>query len=44
VDIRGNQYFVIDTANGAIVGGPFKDRIKAQEKADRLEKSRPSRR
>jgi len=34
---------VIDTANRAIVGGPFRDRITAQEKADQLERRRPSR-
>jgi hypothetical protein len=43
VEIRGNSYYVIDTANRAIVGGPFRDRITAQEKADQLERRRPSR-
>jgi hypothetical protein len=43
VEIRGNQYYVIDVANWAIVGGPFRDRITAQEKADQLEMRRPRR-
>jgi hypothetical protein len=43
VEVRGNQYFVIDTKNVALVGGPFKSRTAAQEKADTLERRRPHR-
>ena len=43
VEIRGNQYYVIDTANRAIVGGPFRSRNAAQERADALEMRRPRR-
>jgi hypothetical protein len=42
VEIRGTQYFVMDTKRHAIVAGPFRGRIKAQEHADQLEKRRPS--
>jgi hypothetical protein len=38
VEIRGNSYFVICTRRHALVGGPYKSRIKAQERADELER------
>jgi hypothetical protein len=43
VEIRGNSYYVIDTTNSALVGGPFKSREAAQRRADELEKRRPHR-
>jgi hypothetical protein len=41
VEIRGNSYYVIDTRRHALVGGPFKSRIRAQHRADELERRVP---
>jgi hypothetical protein len=38
VELRANQFFVIDTKTRALVAGPFKSRIGAQERADELER------
>jgi hypothetical protein len=39
VEIRGDKYYVINTKTRALSAGPFKSRIKAQERADKLERS-----
>jgi hypothetical protein len=39
VELRGRQYFVIDVNTGMVFGGPFPDRVTAQEKADALERN-----
>jgi hypothetical protein len=37
----GNSFYVIDTKRHALVGGPFKSRIRAQHRADELERRVP---
>jgi hypothetical protein len=39
VEIKGRRYYVRDTKRGATVAGPFKNRPRAQEKADELERT-----
>jgi hypothetical protein len=43
VEIRGNQYYVLNVQTRAISGGPFKTREEAQKRADELEKRSPRR-
>jgi hypothetical protein len=38
-DLRGAQYFVIDTHTRMTSGGPFPDRIRAQSTADALNRN-----
>jgi hypothetical protein len=38
VEVRGNQYYVINTKTHVTVGGPFKTRDAAQNRADQLER------
>lgn len=38
VEVRGNQYFVINTHTHITAGGPFKTRDAAQKRADQLER------
>jgi hypothetical protein len=39
VELRGNSYWIVDTRRHGLVGGPFRSRIKAQERADALERT-----
>jgi hypothetical protein len=39
VELRANSYYVINIKTHAISAGPFKSRIRAQERADALERS-----
>jgi hypothetical protein len=39
VDLRGKQFFVVDTRSGMTMGGPYVDRIRAQAQADLLNRS-----
>jgi hypothetical protein len=39
VELRGNSYWVINTRHHGVIGGPFKTRQKAQERADTLERT-----
>lgn len=43
VQIKGNLYYVINTANGMTVAGPYESRIAAQDRADQLERTNPRR-
>ena len=38
IELRGHQYYVVDTKTDATVGGPFRKREKAQQKADEMER------
>jgi hypothetical protein len=38
VELRGHQYYVLDTKTRATVGGPYKKRTSAQDKADQMER------
>jgi hypothetical protein len=39
VDLRGAQYFVFDTHTHMTMGGPYPDRIRAQQQADSLNRN-----
>jgi hypothetical protein len=39
VEIRGNSYYVVNSQTRVTVGGPYKSRQAAQEKADALERT-----
>jgi hypothetical protein len=39
VELRGHQYFVVDSRSGMTFGGPYADQIVAQQKADALNQS-----
>jgi hypothetical protein len=39
VDLRGAQYFVFDTHTHTTMGGPYPDRIRAQQQADSLNRN-----
>jgi hypothetical protein len=39
VEVRGSQYYVVNTKTHVTVGGPYKKREAAQEKADQLERT-----
>lgn len=39
VQLKGRQYFVLDTQSGMTMGGPFRTRAEAQAKSDALEKN-----
>lgn len=39
VELRGRQYFVIDARTGMTFGGPYRDRVTAQEKADAVNRN-----
>jgi len=41
VEVRGNQYFVVNTKTHVTAGGPFKTREAAQHRADQLERTSP---
>jgi hypothetical protein len=39
VQLKGNQYYVINQATGLTVAGPFKTRAAAQKRSDTLERT-----
>jgi hypothetical protein len=38
-DLRGKQFYVIDTHTHMTTGGPYPDRVRAQQQADALNRN-----
>jgi DNA anti-recombination protein RmuC len=39
VELKGRQYFVIDAKTSMVMGGPYSDRVLAQNRADALQRN-----
>jgi hypothetical protein len=39
VELRGRQWFIVDSRSGLTYGGPYTDRVSAMEVADKLDQT-----